>query len=47
VDELRVGLNYDKSTKELWHMEYIDMAYGNTWLENPWACEWKYDLTFG
>ena len=45
-DELRVGLHYDKATRALWHMEYIDIQYGSSWLEHPWDCPWKYQLAF-
>lgn len=46
VDEMRVGVYYDDSTRELWHMEYIGVEYGNSWLEHPWECRWKYPLKY-
>jgi hypothetical protein len=46
VDELRVGLHYNKLNRELWFMEFIDIQYGSSWLEHPWYCKWKYELTF-
>lgn len=46
VDELRVAMHYDAQTKTLFHMEYIDVAFGESWLEHPWLCEWKYRETF-
>ena len=46
VDEMRVSVYYDEATRELWHMEYIGVEYGNSWLEHPWECQWKYTLMY-
>ena len=40
-EEIRVGVYYNAKNLELWHMEYIDLGYGSSYLDHPWECEWK------